>query len=72
MSDNGVDEEGLDQRAIVEQDMDLLQVAVAQELFEWWWRVSNDGRYSHRWETCEAQRQAFWMDGAWRTLRVEI
>ncbi|MCK5651820.1 MAG: hypothetical protein KAJ42_10600 [Gemmatimonadetes bacterium] len=72
MSDNGVDEEGLDQRAIVEQDMDLLQVAVAQELFEWWWRVSNDGRYSPRWEKCEDHIQAFWMDGAWRTLRVEI
>jgi hypothetical protein len=48
---------------------DERQIEVAKILFEWWWRVSNDGEYSPRWESCLDTIQAFWMDGAWRVLR---
>lgn len=65
-----VDQEGLDQAAIALQDLDLQQIKIAQTLFEWWWRVSNDGLYSPRWEKCEDHIQAFWMDGAWRVMQT--
>ena len=52
---------------------DQRQIEIAQILFEWWWRVSNDGEYNPRWESCLDMIQAFWMDGAWRVLnRVPI
>lgn len=59
-------------REINKPHRDQRQIEVAQILFEWWWRVSNDGEYSPRWESCLDTIQAFWMDGAWRVLNVSL
>lgn len=40
------------------------QIDRARAMFDWWWRVG-DTPYSPRWENCDPEIQAYWMDGAW-------
>lgn len=58
-----------------QEEMDAYQIAVAQEIFEWWWATGIDTESVATmplWEKCHPRIQAFWMDGAWRSMRVEI
>ena len=50
--------------------MNYYQIEVAKELFEWWWGRPDVHKYAPRWEDCTPEIQAFWMDGAWRAIRV--
>jgi len=49
------------------------QIAIAQEMFEWWWAtgISTESVATMPlWDNAHPRIQAFWMDGAWRVLRV--
>jgi hypothetical protein len=59
-----------DELGLATAAMDAYQIEVAKELFEWWWVRPNVQQYAPSWEKCDPTIQAFWMDGAWRAIRV--
>ncbi len=54
--------------------IDLHQIEVAKELFQWWWEAHRGTLFQTEdiptWDEVPPEPQAFWMDGAWRMIRV--
>lgn len=62
-----------DELGLATAAMDAYQIEVAKELFEWWWQTGISPEsiaVMPQFDAAADRIQAFWMDGAWRAIRV--